>query len=265
MVLGLSLTVQAVVWVLVDDTDGGVLDHDVLKFRAGTEMVGAAARSARTIATAGGYDVDRIRLTWSDDVTCDGYRLRAQLDELRIADVETVPLAHAMSVMIAPDTAPRLALAYGAALAARPADDTAVPGRRGLSRRIATAVLGAAAAALLTALTLTSGAAPDVQQTAATVPEQADPGWIAVPAPASGVAGMLRKVVEPTEETATPTRQPAPRAYVAPAPVVVPHLPAPEAAQQHLTGEWPGPATVVAATPVPVETTLPANLLTALP
>ncbi|MGP4054774.1 hypothetical protein ACTWP6_08105 [Mycobacterium sp. 4D054] len=272
MVLGLSLTAHAVAWVLVDDTDGAVLDHDDLEFRAGTETAGAAARSARTIATAGGHDVDRIRLTFSDDVTRDGHRLREQLDELQIADVDTVPLAHAMRVMIAPDTAPRLALAYGAALAERPAEETAGP-RRGLSRRrIAMAVLGAAAAALLTALSLTSGAVPEVQQTAAAASDQADTGWVAVSAPASGVAGMVRKVVEPTEQVVTPSWRPTPRAYVpvpAPAraavPAAVPHLPAPEAPQQHLTGEWPGPATVVTVTPVPVDMTDPANMFTALP
>ncbi|WNG90328.1 hypothetical protein C6A87_014030 [Mycobacterium sp. ITM-2016-00317] len=280
MILGLSLTSQAVVWVLVDDADRAIVDHDELTFQPGTEIARAAARGAGMIAAAGGHRVDRIRLTWDDDVSRDGIRLAAQLIDLGIADVETVPLAHALGVMVAPDTAPGLALAYGAAVAQGPIESRgASRGRRGLSRRrIAVAVLGAAAAALLAGLLVTSGTAPRVEQTAA-VTEQTAPtgtGWVAVSAPTSATAGMVRKVVEPVEEDASPVWTPAPRAYVAAAPapaptpaaVAVPHLTAPEAVptpQEHLTGEWPGPAVSVPVVQIPLEMTDPAILFSALP
>lgn len=276
MILGLSLTSQAVVWVLVDDADRAIVDHDELTFQPGTEIARAAARGAGMIAAAGGHRVDRIRLTWDDDVSRDGIRLAAQLIDVGIADVETVPLTHALGVMVAPDTAPGLALAYGAAVAQGPVEPR---GRRGLSRRrIAVAVLGAAAAALMAGLLFTSGTAPRVEQTAA-VTEQTAPtgtGWVAVSAPTSATAGMVRKVVEPVEEAVSPVWTPAPRAYVAAAPapaptpvaVAVPHLPAPEAVpttQEHLTGEWPGPAVSVPVVQIPLEMTDPAILFSALP
>ena len=44
MVLGLSLTSDDVVWVLVDEADGTVIDHDVIEVHEDAEMAGAAAR-----------------------------------------------------------------------------------------------------------------------------------------------------------------------------------------------------------------------------
>lgn len=293
MVLGLSLTSQAVVWVLVDDVEGVIVDHDELTFQPGTEIARAAARGAGMIAAAGGHRVDRIRLTWVEEVSRDGIRLGAQLHDLGIADVEIVPLTQALGVMVAPDTAPGLALAYGAAVAQGTVEPpAATPGRRGLKRRrIAAAVLGTAAAAFLAGLLFTAGSAPRVEQTAA-VAEQTVPagtGWVAVSAPSNGVAGIVRKVVEPAEEAVSPVWTPAPRAYTAPAPAVAPapvavadavapavapapvatsHLPAPEAVpttQEHLTGEWPGPAVSVPVVQIPLEMTDPAILFSALP
>ncbi|CAN3129087.1 hypothetical protein ACNUDN_02870 [Mycobacterium sp. smrl_JER01] len=259
MVLGLSLTAQSVVWVLVDDTDGTITDHDVLEFRADAEIAGAAARGARSIATAGGHDVQRIRLTWSDCAGHDGCRLANRLEELNIARVEVVPMARAMTVMVDPDTAPGLALAYGAAIAGDEPDRPAVlPVSRGRGRRrLAWAVLGAAAAAFLAGLLLTSGAMPHVEQTATAIdqPVRSGPEWVAVRAPSEGTAGVVRKVVEPTVADRPGTWQPVPAQtqQIAPALPVAAEVP-------HLTGEWPGPAvpvTPVLVAPAPVTTGTP--------
>lgn len=94
MVLGLSLTTRAVVWVLVDDTDGSMIDHDVLQSRADTEIAGAAARGAQVIAAAGGHHIERVRLTWTDDVAEDAMELRTRLDRTgtsRLSAVLTAP------------------------------------------------------------------------------------------------------------------------------------------------------------------------------
>ncbi|PRC43534.1 hypothetical protein C6A85_000000104855, partial [Mycobacterium sp. ITM-2017-0098] len=117
MVLGLSLTSEDIVWVLVDEADGTVADHDSVEFHADAEIAGAAARGARAIATAGGFDVELIRLTWSDDVAREGLRVRSHLSCLGFDNVEAVPLKCAGAVMVDPDMEPDLALAYGAARA----------------------------------------------------------------------------------------------------------------------------------------------------
>lgn len=269
MVLGLSLTAQSVVWVLVDDTDGTITDHDVLEFRADAEIAGAAARGARSIATAGGHDVQRIRLTWSDCAGHDGCRLANRLEELKIARVEVVPMARAMTVMVDPGTAPGLALAYGAAVAGDEPDRPAVlPVSRGRGRRrLAWAVLGAAAA-FLAGLLLTSGAMPHVKQTATAIdqPVRSGPEWVAVRAPSEGAAGVVRKVVEPTVADRPgawqPVAQPVPGQILPAQPVpgqpqqIAPALPV-AAEVPHLTGEWPGPAvpvTPVLVAPAPVTT-----------
>ena len=159
-VLGLSLNSNEVAWVLVDAAAGTVLDHDVLEFHADAEIAGTAARGAHVIARTCGFEVDRVRLTWSSDATEDGLRLRTRLETQGFSDVEAVALACAMAVIVAPeamDMAPRSALAYGAALApVSPGEAITVPvvqripARSRLHRRrIVSAVLGVAAAAVL--------------------------------------------------------------------------------------------------------------------
>lgn len=249
MVLGLSLTSDDVVWVLVDEADGTVIDHDVIEIHDDAEMAGVAARGAHAIATNGGLDVVRVRLTWCDDVAKEGLRLHTRLGACGFRVVEAVPFIRATAVMVHPDTEPGLALAYGAAVAtvdpseavtvALPRRDSA---RRGLSRhRIAVAVLGAAAVAALGGLLLSSGSVPAVEQTATAAASAPlpDPGWVAVPAPSDSAANTVRKFVEPSEDAgeadrpraAVPVRQvqpvaPAPVAVpVAAAPTGVPHLP----------------------------------------
>jgi hypothetical protein len=258
MVLGLSLTSEDVVWVLVDETDGTVADHDYVEFNADAEIAGAAARGAHAIATACGFAVDRIRLTWSDDVARHGLQLRSRLASLGFANVAAVPLNRVGTVLVHPDMEPALALAYGAALA----DVSLVPvstratTRRSHRGRTALAVLGAAAAAAVGGMLLTSGSLPQAEQPAA-----ADPGWVAVSAPSETAARVVRKVVEAQEED-------EPAAYVAPvvaaappAPLSVPRPQAPEVLpteQPHLVDAQP------ALGPAPEMTDLP-NLFTALP
>lgn len=276
VVLGLSLTTRTVVWVLVDDTDGSTIDHDVLEFRAGPEIAGVAARGARAIAAAGGHRIERVRLTCSDDLTADARRLRNRLDGMDFPEVATVPLDCAAAFEADSDLAPGLSLAYGAALAdITPVNSVTVTvqrrlrARRGLTR-VAFAVLGAAAAAAVGGLLLTSGSVPPVQETAAVAdePVPSGPGWVAVSAPSDGAARSVRKVVEPTEVEDTEAWVPQPVAVPVVAPVAVPTAEAPApppATQAHLSGEWPGPATVVTAVPVLPEMTDSVNLFTALP
>lgn len=205
MVLGLSLTSEDIVWVLVDEADGAVADHDSVEFQADAEIASAAARGARAIATAGGFDVERIRLTWSDDVTREGLRLRSHLSCLGFDNVEAVPLTCAGAVMVDPDMEPALALAYGAARAdVSLAEAITVPlctrakSKRIRRGRIVLAVLGAAAAAALGGALLTSGSVPQLEQPAAATvqPATTDPGWVAVSAPTDSAAQTVRKVVD---------------------------------------------------------------------
>ncbi|WP_442930090.1 hypothetical protein [Mycolicibacterium sp. BiH015] len=248
MVLGLSLTSDDVVWVLVDEADGTVIDHDVIEVHEDAEMAGAAARGARAIATNGGFDIAGVRLTWSDDVAQDGLRLRTRLRDCGFHTVEAVPFRCAVAVLVKPDTEPGLALAYGAAVAEiEPSEaDTApvtrqAPVRRRFSRtRIGVGLLGAAAAVALGGLLLSSGSVAPVEQpaTAAASAALPDPGWVAVPAPSDSAAGTVRKVVElpdddadevdqPQPAVAVRQIQPAPPAPAAPplaAPTGLPHL-----------------------------------------
>ena len=249
MVLGLSLTSDDVVWVLVDEADGTVIDHDVIEVHDDAEMAGAAARGARAIATNGGFDVTGVRLTWSDDVAQDGLRLRTRLSACGFRMVEAVPFGSAVAVMVHPDTEPGLALAYGAAVAKVDPGEAITapvarqaPARRRFSRaRIGAGLLGAAAVAALGGLLLSPGSVPPVEQTAAAASSAPlpDPGWVAVPAPSDSAASAVRKVVELPEDVAdavdqpqavAPVRQvqPAASAPVAPpmaAVTGVPHLP----------------------------------------
>jgi hypothetical protein len=288
MVLGLSLTSEDIVWVLVDETDGTVVDHDSAEFSADAEIAGAAARGAHAIATAGGFDVERIRLTWSDVVAREGLRLRSRLVSLGFDNVEAVPLKCAGAVLVDPDMEPTLALAYGAALAEVSLHDaitlpvsTRPRPRRSRRGRTALAALGAAAAAVVAGLLLTSGSLPQAEQTAAAaeLPVAADPGWVAVTAPSESAARAVRKVVDVPDvdvpEQAPPVyiapvveAAPLIAPPVAPVPLAVPHLPvgtphlqAPEAlptGQPHLVDAQP------AVGPAPEMTDLP-NLFTALP
>lgn len=230
-VLGLSLKSDDVAWVLVDSTDGTVLDHDALELPADVEIAGRAARSAQAIARACGFEVDRVRLTSTNDVALDALGLPTRLRNLGFGDVETVPVACARAVLVdaeATGITPRLALAYGAARAivdpSEPMTVSAMQQNRGSDRqarqRIVSAALGVAAAAILGLVFLSAGAAPQLERpaTAAVASVPPDAGWAAIPAPSDVASTLARKVV------ATPSHpeQPAPvvSAPVVSAPVV---------------------------------------------
>ncbi|MGB0971739.1 MAG: hypothetical protein ACPGVG_12365, partial [Mycobacterium sp.] len=168
-VLGLSLTSDEVAWVLWDPAGGTVVDHDALALDGDAEIAGAFARSAHTLGRACGFDVDHVRLTWTPEAAHDGLRLRTQLSSLGFGKVEVVPMACAAAVSVDPEATgvtARLALAYGAALAAPHTDEEVtapaipqIPQRSRLARRrIASSLLGAAAAAALGVLSLSAGA-----------------------------------------------------------------------------------------------------------
>lgn len=290
MVLGLSLTSDDVVWVLVDEADGTVIDHDVIEVHEDAEMAGAAARGAHAIATNGGFDVTGVRLTWSDVAAQDGLRLRTRLSACGFRTVEVVPYRCAVAVMVHPDTEPGLALAYGAAVAkVEPSEAITAPvarqasARRRLSRtRIGVGLLGAAAVAALGGLLLSSGSVAPVEQTATAAASAPlpDPGWVAVPAPSDSAASTVRKVVKSPEgvadevdrrQVAVPVRQvqPAAPAPVAPSmaaatgvphlPEGVPHLAAP-AEVPVVAPSAEVPAAVAAAAPLPESAPVPESL-----
>ncbi len=226
-VLGLSLNSDDVAWVLVDAGDGTVLDHDAFDLQHDAEIAGAAARGAHAIARACGFEVDRVRLTWSDDVVDDGLRLRTRLASQGFDHVEAVPMARAMAASVDPracELAPRSASAYGAARAVVPIGEAITvpvvqqipPRRRIRRRRIVSTALGVAAAAVLGVLCLSAGAVPQAEPGSAAVvqPGSADAGWAAVPAPSDAAANTVRRVVT----TPTPVR----RAAAVPAQTYVP-------------------------------------------
>ena len=119
--MGLSLTADVVGWVLVDVDAGGLLDHDVLEVTAGAETAGAAVLGAHAIAATAGHEIDRVRITWSDDAAHDGLRLQSRLRSLALSPVEAVPQSRALAVLVDPEDADLpvdIVLAYGAAMAA---------------------------------------------------------------------------------------------------------------------------------------------------
>ena len=156
--MGLSLTADVVGWVLVDVDAGGLLDHDVLEVTAGAETAGAAVLGAHAIAATAGHEIDRVRITWSDDAAHDGLRLQSRLRSLALSPVEAVPQSRALAVLVDPEDADLpvdIVLAYGAAMAAADSGETMPepvsdePVRRSRARRLLTSALGVAAAVAL--------------------------------------------------------------------------------------------------------------------
>ena len=282
-ILGLSLKSGEVAWVVLDAADGTVVDHDALDLPADSELAASAARSARVIARACGFEVDRVRLAWTDEAASAGRRLRTRLGVLGFGEIEVVPMACAAAVPVDPEATaitPRLALAYGAALAvARPDKAITAPAVQQISdrsrlprRRIKSAVFGAAAAAALGLLCLSAGAAPQPPAPAATTEAfgPASTGMATVPAPTDVAATPVRKVVAspPSAEqySAVPAQAhiPAPAApAAAPEPTAAAELPHLSGAR-HAMGPMPGPAEVFAISPGPDMTEL-INVFTALP
>ena len=286
-VLGLSLTSDDVAWVLWDPAGGTVLDHDALALDGDAEIAGAFARGAHALSRACGFDVDHVRLTWTREAARDGSRLRTQLGSLGFGEVEVVPMTCAAAVSVDPQATgvtARLALAYGAALAVPHADEVItapgiqqIPRRSRLARRrIASSLLGAAAAAALGLLSLSAGATPEFQSptTAAEEFGAPDAGWATVPAPSE--VSVVRKVVA-TPSHAQQSWSPPAQSYLpvgddvpmdtnmpvgANVPVGADHAVAPEVAQtpaqlphlsgvQHAMGPMPGPAEALTASSAP--------------
>ncbi|GFM18827.1 MULTISPECIES: hypothetical protein [Mycobacteriaceae] len=258
-VMGLSLTADMVGWVLVDVDAGGLLDHDVLEVTAGAEIAGAAVLGAHAIAATAGHEIDRVRITWSDDAGHDGLRLQSRLRSLALSPVEAVPQSRALAVLVDPEDADLpvdIALAYGAAMAAADHDETIPdpvgvdPVRRSPARRLLTSALGVAAAVAIGVFFLGAAGGPDVAPAATAVeqPSAAEPGWVAVPVtPPNTVTIPARKVVAvPSPRSARPepvsSYQPAQSAATVPAPQVAPAPAAVTAAEpegQPLLSETP--------------------------
>lgn len=289
-VLGLSLTSDDVAWALVDAADGTVLDHDALRLNGDAEIAEIAARSAHAISTACGFDVDQVRLTWTVEAARDGRQLRTRLRQLGFGDIQSVPISCATTVVVDPATTgitPRVALAYGAAMAvAESSESITAPLAEQSStrgnlprRRMVSAALGVAAAVALGILFLSAGAAPQLQPPSTTaessVPSEA--GWAAVPVPAGVAVAAARKVVETPSYVESPPAV-AVQTYV-PVRAVAPMAPDPAPAATgvpHLSGVLPaaGPASALAdSTPAPApESDMPepdmtdvVNALVALP
>lgn len=280
-VLGLSLKSDDVAWALLDTADGTVIDHDALQSQGDAETAVAAVRSAHAIAKACGFEVDRVRLTWTADAAREGLRLRARLGRLGFGDIESVPMACATTVLVDPgatDITPRVALAYGAALAVvEPSEAIAAPVVKPTSkhsRRIVSSGLGVAAAVAVGLLCLSAGAPTQFQPPSTTAEGhvRSDAGWATVPVPSDVTATPMRKVVVTPSYVESPSTVPA-QANVA-VRAVAPTAPEPTptpAETPHLSGASPsaGPVSgltdsVSSPTPEP-DITEVVNALVALP
>ncbi|PRC49532.1 hypothetical protein C6A85_74240, partial [Mycobacterium sp. ITM-2017-0098] len=118
----------------------------------------------------------------------------------------------------------------------------------------AVAVLGAAAAAAVGGLLLTSGSLPQLEQTAAATgqPPAAEPGWVAVSAPSDSAARMVRKVVEALDGEGLDSEAPA-AVPVAAVPIIeAPIIEAPLAAEP-LAAEPVQTVPPIVAAPAPLD------------
>ena len=122
--LGLSLTVSSAVWVLVDTDNGNLLVEEVVALDSLPDLARAAAVGVQTFDAQTEYDIEGVRLTWCDDASQQGIRLRTKLRLFGFEKVETVSQEAALEGrnMTARFLAPHLVLAYGAARSDRDAD-----------------------------------------------------------------------------------------------------------------------------------------------
>ena len=122
--LGLSLTVSSAVWVLVDTDNGNLLAEEVVALDSLPDLARAAAVGVQTFDAQTEYDIEGVRLTWCDDASQQGIRLRTKLRLFGFEKVETVSQEAAREGrnMTARFLAPHLVLAYGAARSDRHAD-----------------------------------------------------------------------------------------------------------------------------------------------
>lgn len=133
VVMGLSLTANSAVWVLVDTFDGSIIADEVVPLESVNEIARAAAHSVQTFALQSERDIDGVRLVWDDDARQHGIRLRTKLRLFGFDTIETVSedAAREGRNRTARHIAPHMVLAYGAARA--DADDAA---DRGVLRRL---------------------------------------------------------------------------------------------------------------------------------
>ena len=103
-VLGLSVTSTSVGWVLLDGQgpDAAVLDYDAFDMQSGVNGAeadksphAAAARGAKTIATASGHKVGSVQVTWTEDVEAGSADLLKSLADLGFDNVQSVKLTRA--------------------------------------------------------------------------------------------------------------------------------------------------------------------------
>lgn len=231
LVLGLSLTASSAVWVLVDTDDGRILAEEVVELESLHEIARTAALSVQALDSRTEYDIEAVRLTWTDDAYPHGVRLRTKLRLFGFEPVETVPseAARAGRNKTARHLAPHLALAYGAARADRDADGGNVL-RRFASRaplRGMVAASGAAAVVVSVGLFAFEDQSPSVPAyDAAAEPAAARTEPQSVSAPKSAVPRATKPASTPT-----PARVPEPvperlraTGAAAPANVAVPEL-----------------------------------------
>ncbi|MGE0778761.1 hypothetical protein [Mycolicibacterium sp.] len=237
LVLGISLTASSAVWTLVDTADGTILASESVEIEAVTEIARAAARSVQAFDAETEFDIEGVRLTYSEDARPHGIRLREKLRLAGFDVIETVDqeVARENRNRTARHIAPHLVLAYGAARTELPRRPTPADLLGRLTERVHMPALGglprpelrpvplAAAAALVAAvlgvtayLIVGTPASPDPAGTAAEPAPAAAPS--ALPAPAA---------VPPAPSAVAPPPPPVP-AEPAPVDSVVAWEPAPE-------------------------------------
>lgn len=98
------MTSTSVGWVLLDGQgpDAATLDDDAFDVQSGGDAAAggasphaAAARGAQAIATASGYKVGAVHVTWTPDVEAGGTALLKSLSELGFDNVVAIPLSQA--------------------------------------------------------------------------------------------------------------------------------------------------------------------------
>ncbi|MGB0971479.1 MAG: hypothetical protein ACPGVG_11015 [Mycobacterium sp.] len=218
LVLGLSLTASSAVWVLVDTDTGNLLAEEVVALDSPHELARAAAVSVQGFDAQTEHDIEGVRLTWCDDASQQGIRLRTKLRLFGFETVETVSQEAAREGRnkTARHLAPHLTLAYGAARAGREGDETLNVLQRLAVRvpnRVALASGAAAAAAAVGGIGLyVFGGASSSEAQDIAAAEQTPAKLIPLPPAAPPTLAAPPPVAQPAEVPApSQTNEPAGR------------------------------------------------------
>ncbi len=252
-VLGVSLTATSAAWALVDTADGTIIADEVVVVDSPAEVANSAARSVQAFAQRTDCDFDGVRITWGEDASGHGIRLRSKLWLLDF-DVASVSQEDAREArnQTARYVAPELVLAYGAARVDPHADDgwyglrsmaARVPRQVGVVARVA-AVAGVG---LLVMADVSTSTAPETGTADSATPMEAaaavshDPASDPAPRPvAAAVPDPVAEPAPPAEAVSQPAA-PMPQ-IVATEEIAVPEASTPAAGNSTVSSPVDSPA-----------------------